>query len=175
VGIERSQQGSYLVLELRGDFRGGTDDYAELRRRGQEALAESPFLALDCTHVTFLDSQTLGLLVEMLRFAQGRGGNMLLFNVGERASRWLELSGLEHIFQVLPEGRTPGDAEAVAPPEERRGVIEAVDIERMVSELEQALGAADENGAPSGAPGPETERVLTEIDRLLKALGAEKD
>ena len=64
MSADTEKRGDYLVLRLQGDFRGGEDSFVELRRRGHEALAESPFMVLDCLHVTFLDSQTLGLLVD---------------------------------------------------------------------------------------------------------------
>jgi anti-sigma B factor antagonist len=169
VGVDASKQGEYQVLQLHGDFRGGTEEYVELRRAGHLALAGGPFLAVDCAHVTFLDSQTLGLLVEMLRASQARGGQVVLVGVTERVRRWFELSGLDRIFKTLPATSELTEKPA-PPPEERRGVLDSLDVDRMVSELQEALGEADEGGGPT-APGPVEERMLGEIDRLLKSLG----
>ena len=172
MAIRRAESGEYLVLVLRGDFRGGGESFAELRRAGHEALATSPLLALDCARVTFLDSQTLGLLVELLRSAQARGGSLLLFNAGARVRRWFELSGLDRIFQLLDAGQTPAALRPAPPPEARRRLLDAVDVERLVAELTQALGEAGPDGAPA-APGPAEQRTLGEIDRLLSSPGAE--
>jgi anti-anti-sigma factor len=159
-------------MQLRGDFRGGTEEYAELRGSSQQALAEGAFLALDCTHVTFLDSQTLGLLVELLRAAQSRGGEMVLFGVTERVLRWFELSGLDRIFKMLPAGQPLSEAPGL-PADGQRRLLDSVDVDRMVSELQEALGDADEDGEPTAA-GPVEERMLGEIDRLLESLSEQE-
>jgi anti-sigma B factor antagonist len=172
VAVKRAESGDYLVLVLRGDFRGGGESFAELRRAGHEALAANPFLALDLARVAFLDSQTLGLLVELLRSAQARGGTLVLFNVGPRVRRWFELSGLDRIFELLDEGMTPASLRPAPPPDSRRRLLDSVDVERLVSELSSALGEAGPDGAPA-APGPAEQRMLTEIDRLLSSSGGE--
>jgi anti-anti-sigma factor len=169
VTISVGRDGSYAVLGLKGDFRGGGESFTELRRRGHEALAESPFLGLDLGRVTFLDSQTLGLFVELLRSAQGRGGEVVLFKTGERTMRWFSLSGLDRIFRILGPGQTPGSLAPAPPPEGRRELLDSVDVERMVTELREALGDAGADGAPA-APGVPDEKTLTEIDRLLASL-----
>lgn len=170
--IKREKSGEYLVLDLQGDFRGGEESFAELRQMGHGALAESPFLALDCRHVTFLDSQTLGLLVEFLRSAQTRGGGMLLIGVTERVAKWFELSGLDRIFEMVPVLDSLPEARPASPPARHREVLDAVDVDQMVSELRAALGEADEHGAPT-APGPGEEKMLSEIERLLGSLEEE--
>jgi len=166
VTIKDIRESGYLVLELQGDFRGGGDSYTELRSRGFEALAESPFLVLDLTHVAFLDSQTLGLLVELMRLAHTRGGELYLANVSDRVGRWFELSGLDRIFKTLEKGHSPAEIETTAPPEQRREMLDSVDIDLMVSELREALGDSTEDGMPA-SPAPGEERMVTEIRKLL--------
>lgn len=155
------------ILELSGDFRGGEQEFANLRRAGHQALAGQPRLVLDLARVAFLDSQTLGLLVELLRAAQSRGGEVVLAAVAERAARWLGLSGLDRVFRVIPAGQDL-DPEKLWPQgaAPRRPALEALNIERLVGELQSALGAADESGMPSQS-GPVDEAVLAEIERLL--------
>ena len=168
----RDGAGDYRILVLTGDFRGGEENYAALRRAGHEALAASPFMALDCKRVTFFDSQTLGLLVELLRAAQARAGGLVLTGVTERVAKWFELSGLDRIFKMLPD-----EAELAARPAGgapgHKEVLDSVDIECMVKELQGALGEADETGAPS-AGGPVDEKMLTEIEKLLSAAEEER-
>ncbi len=172
MAIKSRKDGEYLVLALQGDFRGGEQNFVELRRAGHRALAESPFLALDCRHVTFLDSQTLGLIVELLRSAQARGGGLLLAGVTERVAKWFELSGLDRIFKTVPAGAPLAEAGPGDATERHKEVLDSVDVDQMVAELQEALGEADENGAPS-APAPADDRMLTEIRRLLGSLEEE--
>ncbi len=174
MSIKHTGESGYLILELQGDFRGGEDNFAQLRSKGHQALAECPFLVIDLAHVSFLDSQTLGLLVELMRLAHTRAGELYLANVSARVRRWFELSGLDRIFEFIPEGRRPPGPEPVPPPEERREMLDSVDIEVMVSELSEALGDADESGAPC-QPAPEQERLANEIRKLLDARPPESD
>jgi anti-anti-sigma factor len=168
LSIKHAGESGYLILELQGDFRGGEENFAELRSKGHQALAECPFLVMDMAHVSFLDSQTLGLLVELMRLAHTRAGEVYLANVSDRVGRWFELSGLDRIFEIIPEGRAPAGQEPAPPPEERREMLDSVDIEVMVSELSEALGDADESGAP-GQPAPGQEQMANEIRKLLDA------
>jgi hypothetical protein len=117
--------------------------------------------------VTFIDSQSLGLLIGLLRAAQSRGGETVLVQVGERAAKWFELSGLDQIFRMLPdEAALARPRRPAAGPERPKPALEQVNIERMVEELQAALGQADAAGAPS-AVGPIDERALSEIEKLL--------
>jgi anti-anti-sigma factor len=173
VSVEEKRQGDCARLELRGDFRGGGDSYSDLRAAGHRALADCRLLVLDLAHVAFLDSQTLGLLVELMRLARSRGGELYLANASDRVSRWFELSGLDRIFRFLEEGAAP------ALPQTRRGSgagrdasLDSVDIEVMVSELSEALGAPDPDGAPA-RPVPGEEVVISEIRKLLDARDGE--
>lgn len=165
--VKQSTVGRYCVLAVSGDVRGGEVDYLALRHESYQALAESPYLAINLLHTTFIDSQTLGLLVELLRSAQGRGGEMVLVAVNERASRWFALSGLDRLFKILPEEAALKVASKLAEPAaERKPALDRVNIDLMVAELQAALGEADDAGAPSAA-GPVDDKVLTEIEKLL--------
>ncbi len=174
MSIKDAKEGGYLILELQGDFRGGGENYAELRARGQEALAECSFLVLDLTHVAFLDSQTLGLLVELMRLANTRGGELYLSNVSDRVGRWFELSGLDRIFKMLADGESPATMEPAPPPEQRREMLDSVDIDLMVTELRDALGDSAESGSPS-EPASGEEKMVSEIRKLLGVKDEESD
>ena len=159
--------GDYRVLAISGDVRGGEEDHRTLRRLAHQCLAEAPWLAVNLQHATFVDSQTLGLFVELLRAAQSRGGEVALVALNERANKWFELSGLENIFRILPD-----EPALKAAPRGRlasarlRPAIEKVNVERMVEELKVTLGEATAAGEPA-ATGPIDEKALTEIEKLL--------
>lgn len=169
--IESRQAGDYRVLALSGDIRGQEDDFLELRREGHQALAEHPFLALDCRGITFVDSQTLGLMVGLLSSAQAREGEVVLLGVTERVSRWFSLSGLDRLFRMLPDESDLAGEAAIAGgaggTEGRRAALESVNIDQMVEELQSALGEADESGDPQPAK-PVENRMLSEIEKLLE-------
>jgi anti-anti-sigma factor len=165
--VKQSTVGEYRLLAVSGDIRGSEEDHRTLRRLGHQCLAESPRLAVNLRHATFIDSQTLGLFVELLRTAQSRGGEVALVDLGERARKWFELSGLEHIFRILPGEAALAAASKAKPAASRSGAaLEKVNVERMVAELEAALGEATAGGEPS-AVGPVDEKALTEIEKLL--------
>lgn len=168
MGIAKFSEGECLVLELRGDFRGSEESFQGLRRAAQEALAQSPRLMLDMTHVTFLDSQTLGLLVELLGRASERGGEVVLSGLTPRTGKWFQLSGLDRIFRCVPRHGAAAEAPTPRAAVARRPAVAAVDIDRMVSELRSVLGEPAEDGAPSVAE-PVDESALSEIEKLIRS------
>lgn len=168
--VTKSTAGEYRVLAISGDVRGGEEDHRTLRRLAHQCLAETPWLAVNLQHATFVDSQTLGLFVELLRAAQSRGGEVALVALNDRAQKWFELSGLENIFRILPDEPALTSAPKGRLASARlRPAIESVNVERMVEELEVALGEAGPSGEPSQS-GPLNEKTLTEIEKLLSEL-----
>lgn len=165
--VTKSTVGDYRVLAVSGDVRGGEEDNRTLRRAAHQCLAETPWLAVNLQHATFVDSQTLGLFVELLRAAQSRGGELALVALNDRAKKWFELSGLENIFRILPD-----EPSLTTNPKGRlasarlRPAIEKVNVERMVKELTITLGEATPAGEPSQT-GPVDEKALGEIEKLL--------
>ena len=168
--VNQRTAGEYHVLAVSGDIRGGEPDFAKLRRLGHVCLGDSPLLAVNLRHVTFVDSQTLGLFVELLRTAQARGGEAVLVEVGERAAKWFSLSGLDQVFKMVPEEAALAAASSPAGAAEapRNSALEAVNIDRMVAELQAALGEAGDTGEPQ-IVGPIDEKALTEIEKLLSS------
>jgi len=165
--VRQSTVGEYRVLTVSGDVRGSEEEYRALDRLGRECLAASPWLAVNLRHATFIDSQTLGLFVGLLRAAQAGGGNMVIVELNERARKWFELSGLEHIFRILPdEAALEAGARPRPAPAKAGAALEKVNVERMVAELTAALGEATAGGEPS-VVGPIDEKALSEIEKLL--------
>jgi len=164
--VKQSTLGKYCLLSVSGDLRGSEEDYRKLRRLGHQCLAETPWLAVNLRGVTFIDSQSLGLFVELLRTAQSRGGETVLVELSERVARWFEMSGLDCIFRILPEESALAPAgQPAAETAKANPALERVNVGRMVRELRTALGEADASGAPSAA-GPVDARELTEIEKL---------
>jgi anti-anti-sigma factor len=164
--VKQSTLGKYSLLTVSGDLRGSEEDYRKLRRMGHQCLAERPCLAVNLRQVTYIDSQSLGLFVELLRTAQSRGGETVLVELSERAARWFEMSGLDCIFRILPDqAELAPAAEPATTAPKPNPALERVNVQRMVQELRTALGEADAAGAPSAA-GPVNGRELTEIEKL---------
>lgn len=162
--VTQSASGKYKVLAVSGDIRGGESDYRKLQMLGFGLIAESPLLAVNLKNVTFIDSQTLGLLVDLLRTAQVAGGEVVLLSINERARKWFQLSGLDKLFRIVAD--ESGLSAAPAAPR-CKAALEQVNVERMVAELEAALGEAGVTGEPSAAV-PIDEQALCEIEKLLR-------
>jgi anti-anti-sigma factor len=170
VPVSQKTVGKFAVLAVSGDVRGGEEDYLTLDRMGHEALDAGALLAVDLRRTTFIDSQTLGLFVELLRASQARGGEVAIVGAGQRTDRWFGLSGLDQVFRMVADEE---ELAAVTRPSRKsarlKPVLETIDVDRLVEELECSLGEADENGLPTG-PGKSDEKTLSEIEKLLDEL-----
>ena len=172
MAIKQRKAGQFTVLDLEGDFRGGEENFSELRAAGFAAIGEQSCVALNCRRVSFLDSSTLGLLVQLLQSAEANGLNLVLTGVTDRVSRWFELSGLDRLFTIYSGDQEPADLGNAPGHKLPRRAVDSVDVETMVSELQQALGEADDQGAPS-SPDPVDPQMFGEIRKLLSSLEEE--
>jgi anti-sigma B factor antagonist len=79
LSIEIEERGRWTVLRVGGEIDLYTSP--QLRERLLEAAATaetSPFVALDLTGVTFVDSSGLGVIVGGLKHVRERGGDLLV-------------------------------------------------------------------------------------------------
>jgi anti-anti-sigma factor len=170
VPIGEKNVGRFAVLVVSGDVRGGEEDYRALERMGLQALESGSLLAIDLAHATFIDSQTLGLFVQLLRASQARGGEVVIVGAGPRTDRWFGLSGLNQVFKMVADEE---ELSAITRPTRKsarlKPVLETVNVDRLVEELEASLGEAGENGLPT-QPKTSDEKTLSEIEKLLNEL-----
>lgn len=168
--ISQRAIGKFTVLAVSGDVRGGEEDYMHLRRQGHAALGAGPLLAIDLVHATFVDSQTLGLFVELLRAAQAQGGEVAIVGSGTRTERWFGLSGLDQVFRMVPEAeQLAGITRPTRKSARLKPVLDKVNVDRLVEELQGSLGEADKDGLPT-LPGRADDKTLSEIEKLLSEL-----
>ena len=69
--------------------------------KGQEALAETPFLIINLSEATFLDSTALGALVGLAKQTYDTDGKMWLTAVPENIHRTITLMRLDRFFDML--------------------------------------------------------------------------
>lgn len=65
-------------------------------------LDRAEALELDLQGVTFIDSSGLGALVRVRKEADNRGKRVSLVNVSAATHRLLEITGLQHAFDITP-------------------------------------------------------------------------
>ena len=74
----------------------------ELIHEIEECMAEGATdVMLDCRHLDFIDSKGVGGLLELKARLETHGGVLVLFSPVDRVRRTLEVTGLDHVFQVV--------------------------------------------------------------------------
>ncbi|HET7735940.1 MAG TPA: STAS domain-containing protein [Nocardioidaceae bacterium] len=81
------------------DLSVASDVAAELR----DLLELHRHIAVDCSHLDFLDSSGLGVLVAAHKHATDLGGAVVLCGANRRVERLLQLTGLEQLFVQYPD------------------------------------------------------------------------
>lgn len=80
-----------LTLENQTDFL----------EKGQELLAETPYLVVNLAQTTFVDSSGMGALVGLAKQARDAGGKLWLAAVPETVQQTLALMRLDRFFEVV--------------------------------------------------------------------------
>ena len=97
------------VTVLKVDGRIDASTVSKLRKRLQETIGVgAPFLVLDLTSVSFMDSGGLAALVQGMRQCRANGGDLCLCNPRNSVRMILELTRLDKAIEILP-----GETEAV--------------------------------------------------------------
>lgn len=97
--FETLDSGSWRVVTVQGELDLSTAE--ELRSALGHAFGDgAPRLAVDLTAVTFLDSTILGVLVESLKQARERGGEMRLVGVHGSPAKVISITGLDSAFDI---------------------------------------------------------------------------
>ncbi len=99
--MESTGSGDRPILSMSGDVDIASEH--DWRRRGSEWLDAHPDLVdvtLDMTHVSFLDSRGMSVLVDLHTKALARGGKLTLLAVPPRVAKALNVAGLDQVFQI---------------------------------------------------------------------------
>jgi|SRR3954469_25197866 len=95
------------MAEYRYNLRGDVDLATAPQVRADLAAAiaqDGAHLLVDCTHLTFIDSTGIGVLLEANKQLEEDGRHMLLVNVGRAPRRVFELLGLTDILTYDRDG-----------------------------------------------------------------------
>ncbi len=97
--LDLSEKDGIAILELRGRLTVGTD---QLLREAIDTLlgAHRSNILLDCTELTFMDSQGIGELVSSMKTVKKFGGQLKILKPGKRIKDSLELSALLPVFEI---------------------------------------------------------------------------
>jgi anti-sigma B factor antagonist len=88
------------ILDVRGEIDVATSP--ELQQLLTALIAHGPELVIvDLTHVSFIDSTGLGVLVGAVRDVRADGGDIRLVVTQPQIIRLLELTGLDEVFSVV--------------------------------------------------------------------------
>lgn len=97
--FETLDSGSWTVVTVRGELDLSVAE--DLRTALGQAFGEgAPRVGVDLTGVTFLDSTILGVLVECLKQARERGGEMRLIGVHGSPAKVISITGLDAAFEI---------------------------------------------------------------------------
>jgi len=110
-GFRVDSAGGFVVVAAHGEV--DLDTAAGLDRAVRAALRSCPHLVVDLTHVTFIDSSGLGVLVGARRMATALGGEVSLVHPPAQVQRILAGTRLQQSFAVyrsLEDAVRPGPA-----------------------------------------------------------------
>jgi anti-sigma B factor antagonist len=108
LGLESHVSGDTVILRCYGRIVFG-DEGAAFRERVKHMLIGTPKVVVDLTNVDYIDSTGLGILVELLTSARGKGGEIKLVSPSERVQQVLYHTKLNTAFRIYK-----SDKDAVA-------------------------------------------------------------
>jgi len=92
-----------MLLTLSGDLDIAVKD--DLRRRLEEAEAQSDTLDVDLSAVEYADSTALGLLIASRKRLRERGGSLRIVAPSRQVRKLLDYAGLIDAFEIRDEPR----------------------------------------------------------------------
>lgn len=91
--VESRRDGAYGVVRLKGEAR--LEVAEPLREQGRALLTEGATrVLLDVTGLGFADSASVGMILELQKAAEAKGGGLVLFGASKRVTRMLDGMGL---------------------------------------------------------------------------------
>lgn len=100
VNIKQVQ--NVLIVELQGELDHHTSAVVRDSIEKELDKGSTNKIVLDCSHLTFMDSSGLGIILGRYKRLQSEGGNMVACNCSEQVTRIFELSGLMKIVKIYP-------------------------------------------------------------------------
>lgn len=109
VRVERHP--SFTVLALEGELDLGDADSVEGYLRSVEA-SRPETIVVDLSGLSFIDSTGLAVLIRAHARSADAGRRLAMVPGGKTVQRVLSVTGLDRVFEILPEGVDPGEIES---------------------------------------------------------------
>jgi len=157
------------VVTLGGHFSEIGEDFEALKQNFKDLIdAAKDVIGFNMAGVDFIDSSTIGLLVQFHQNCQEKGKNVIMFDLSENVAEVFDLTNLNKIFNILD---TEGDfsplSEGGAVP--YKVSFQNVNVTKLITEVEviitEDMDAAKKKGAAT--PG---EMDDSELDKLMQQL-----
>ncbi|CAA9243198.1 MAG: hypothetical protein AVDCRST_MAG95-1519 [uncultured Adhaeribacter sp.] len=98
--LESTVTENIVYVRLQGDLIGSPDSQ-QLIDLVNNSISETKILcAVDLSHVRFINSSGIGVLVSLLTKFRNRGGELVLINPSEQIRKLLIITKLNNIFTV---------------------------------------------------------------------------
>ncbi|MBD3383528.1 anti-sigma factor antagonist [candidate division KSB1 bacterium] len=96
--IQESVQNDVLVLKLKGELMGGTEN-DDFRKIIDKTLKnETVNVVVDMSQVSWMNSSGLGVLISALTSLRSSGGDLRLANLNDRLRRPIQITKLDSVF-----------------------------------------------------------------------------
>ncbi len=101
LALSERRIGPVTVLEVSGHLVADDGDRAFMSRVQSLVAGGCLNLLVDLRNITYIDSGGIGALVAMYLHVRGRGGRLKLLCPSSRACRVLQITHLDHVFEVF--------------------------------------------------------------------------
>jgi len=165
-----------VKIAVEGDLKGGTDNFNNLKDFVENFNSASTIqrVALDLSKITYIDSQSIGLLMMLHQVIQDTGGFAAFIAVSSPAQKIFKLTNLDKVFTFCDDMNAfaqLADGTGTAPVQ-----YAAVDVNNLITELDDVVDSF-EDGLKGNSV--DTDYILKhpvssgEIDKLLDQLDSQ--
>lgn len=92
---------SILKIDIEGDLLGQENESDIIRYVEQELPQHIVFVAVDISHVLYMNSSGLTVLIRLLTKFRNRNGELVLIKPSESVKKLLLITKLHHIFHIF--------------------------------------------------------------------------
>lgn len=104
--VELEHRRNVLITRLKGELDHHTAERVRIQLDEAIQRNQVSHVVLSLTHLTFMDSSGLGVILGRYKQIKGRGGTMAVCDVNPAIKRLFELSGLFKIVHMYDNERT---------------------------------------------------------------------
>jgi anti-sigma B factor antagonist len=100
--FKTARRGSVTVIELQGNLMGGPDAATLNNKLHELTEAGKKLVVVDLSHVKFMNSSGLSMLIGALTTIKNAGGKLKLANASEKIMTVLKITKLSSVFENYP-------------------------------------------------------------------------